>query len=161
MLVNYQPLLSNIFPLVPPRLFFFLKYRRNTFLRMSFIEQQNFMIYLQVNKRTAMLSLATSHIAHLCNQLNHVALPISMPRFKSIIFIKIAPKFSYFCKKLRNFLALGASPRTPTGLWRLRHSPPIVNFWLRACITVFLVRIYGLTKMRMKQRILFQGKAKT
>ena len=44
------------------------------------------MIYLHVNKGTVMLSLATSHIAHLCNQLNHVALPIFMPRFKSNIY---------------------------------------------------------------------------
>ena len=40
------------------------------------------MIYQQENKRTAMLSLATSPIAHYCNQLNHVTLQISMPRFK-------------------------------------------------------------------------------
>ena len=44
------------------------------------------MIYQDVNKTAAMLSLTTSHIAHLYNQLNHIALPISMPRFKSIIF---------------------------------------------------------------------------
>ena len=44
------------------------------------------MIYQQENKRTAMLLLATSPIAYYCNQLNHVTLQISMPRFKSIIF---------------------------------------------------------------------------
>ena len=34
------------------------------------------------------LPLATSQIAHLSNQFNHVfALPISMPRFESIIFL--------------------------------------------------------------------------
>ena len=32
-LVNYQSLLSNIFPLAPPQLFFFIKYRRNRLLR--------------------------------------------------------------------------------------------------------------------------------
>ena len=39
MLVNYQSLLSNIFPLAPPPppLFFFIKYRRNRLLRVSFI----------------------------------------------------------------------------------------------------------------------------
>ena len=72
-----------------------------------------------------MLSLATSHIAHLCNQLNHVGLPISMPRFKSNIFIKIAIKLSYFCKKMQNFRALGAPPSDP------QNSPPIANFWQR------------------------------
>ena len=38
-LVNCQSLLSNIFPLAPPpRLFFFIKYRRNRLLRVSFVE---------------------------------------------------------------------------------------------------------------------------
>ena len=39
-LVNHQSLLSNIFPLAapPPQLFFFIKYRRNILLRVSFIE---------------------------------------------------------------------------------------------------------------------------
>ena len=36
-LVNYQSLLSNIFPLAPPQLFFFIKYRRNRLLQVSFI----------------------------------------------------------------------------------------------------------------------------
>ena len=38
-LVNYQSLLSNIFPLAPnPQVFFFIKYGRNTLLRVSFSE---------------------------------------------------------------------------------------------------------------------------
>ena len=37
-LVNYQSLLSNIFPLAPPQLFFFIKYNRNKLLRVGFIE---------------------------------------------------------------------------------------------------------------------------
>ena len=38
-LVNNQSLLSNIFPLAPPpQLFFFIKYRRDRLLRVSFIE---------------------------------------------------------------------------------------------------------------------------
>ena len=38
-LVNCQSLLSNIFPLAPhTQLFFFIKYRRNRLLRVSFIE---------------------------------------------------------------------------------------------------------------------------
>ena len=38
------------------------------------------------------------------------ALPISMPRFKSIIFfIKTVLKLSYFCKKTQNFRTLGAT----------------------------------------------------
>ena len=84
-LVNYQSLLSNIFPLAP-QLFFFIKYKWNRLLRVSFIELRNFVIYQHVNKKTAMVSLATSHIAHKFNQLNHVTLPISMLRLKNIIF---------------------------------------------------------------------------
>ena len=43
------------------------------------------MIYQLVNKRTQILPLATSHIAHLYYQLNHVCtVNISMSRFKSI-----------------------------------------------------------------------------
>ena len=85
------------------------------------------------------------------------ALPISKPRFKSIIFfIKIALKLSYFGKKMPNFWALGAQPQTPvlpaaggfaprpplaSGGWRLRPqtlktAPPIVNFWLRAWLVL-------------------------
>ena len=51
---------------------------------------------------------------------------------KALFFIKIAPKLSYFCKKMQNFQALGASPQKPPlafGGWGLRpqtpkHSPP-------------------------------------
>ena len=76
-------------------------------------------------------------------------LPISMPRFKIIIFfIKIALKLSYFCKKMQNFRALGAPPSDPrsSGGWgqtpflrRLGDPPPdpqnspfFANSWLRA-----------------------------
>ena len=79
-----------------------------------------------------MVSLATSHIARKCNQLNHVALPISMPRFKGIIFIKIAPKLSYICKKMQNLRAMGAPPTDPraSGGWGLcpqvpKTAPPL------------------------------------
>ena len=37
-----------------------------------------------------------------------LALPISLPRFRSIILIKMALNLSYFCKKIKNFQALGA-----------------------------------------------------
>ena len=39
---------------------------------MSFIELHEFIIYQRLNKRTKILSLATSQIAHLCNQFNRV-----------------------------------------------------------------------------------------
>ena len=38
---------------------------------------------------------------------------IFMPRFKSIIFIKIGLKLSNFAKKIQIFLALGALPPGP------------------------------------------------
>ena len=42
------------------------------------------------------------------------AQPISMPRFKSIMFlIKIALKLSYSCKKMQNFRALEAAGPLP------------------------------------------------
>ena len=62
--------------------------------------------YQPVKKRTEILHLATSHIAiaHLRNQFNNVfALLISKPHVKSIIFIKIGLKLSYFAKKIQNF----------------------------------------------------------
>ena len=46
-----------------------------------------------------MLLLATSHIAHLCNQLKHFALLISMPRFKSNIFYQKSAKIKLFLQK--------------------------------------------------------------
>ena len=71
-----------------------------------------------------MFPLATSHIAHLCNQLNHVALPISMLRFKSIISYYNSSKIKLFLqKKMQNFRASG-SPARPTCLRRLGALPP-------------------------------------
>ena len=55
------------------------------------------------------------------------ALPISKPRFKIIIFlIKIVLKWSYFCKKMQNFRALGAPPPNPraSGGWELCPQTP-------------------------------------
>ena len=67
------------------------------------------------------------------------ALPISKPRFKSIIFfIKIALKLSHFSNKMQNFRALGLRPQTPvppaagsfaskllsSGGWGLRPQTP-------------------------------------
>ena len=72
-LVNYQSFLSNLFSLAPPsQLFFSINYTRNRLLRVSFIELFDFIIYQHLNKRTNILPLATSQIAHLCHQFNHV-----------------------------------------------------------------------------------------
>ena len=81
---------------------------------MSFIEPHDFIIYQHLNTRIKILPLATFQIAHLCNEFIMFALPISMPCFKSIIFlIKIALKLSYFCKKSQNFECWGHRPQSP------------------------------------------------
>ena len=56
------------------------------------------------------------------------ALPISMPRFKSIFCIKIALKLSYICEKKQTFRALEAPPPDPraSGGWRLRPQTPTI-----------------------------------
>ena len=70
------------------------------------------MIYQHVSKKTKILPLATSHIAHLCNLFNHVCTTISMPYFKSINFYQNIPKIFSFCKKCKIFGVLGAPPQT-------------------------------------------------
>ena len=70
-LINYQLFLSNLFSLAPSQLFFSLNGIRNRLLRVSFID---FIIYQHLNKRTNILPLATSQIAHLCHQFNHVCI---------------------------------------------------------------------------------------
>ena len=67
--VNYRSLLSNFFPLAPQIISFFKKYRRNRLLLQSFIELPvlYFTIYQLVNKRTEILAIAISHMAHICN----------------------------------------------------------------------------------------------
>ena len=83
------------------------------------------MVYQHVNNRAKILPLATFRIAHLCKQFNQFALPISMPRFKSIIFYQYSPKIKLFLKKMQNFQALGAPPPDPQ-----TQPPAIANFWL-------------------------------
>ena len=85
------------------------------------------MIYQLVNKRTEILAIATSHIAHVCNQYNHgFTLQISMPRINSIIFIKIGLKLIYFCQKKTKLLSQGGSAPNPRGSggWGFRPQTP-------------------------------------
>ena len=70
-LVNYQSLLSNLFSLAPQS-FFSINCIRNRLRRVSFIQVLDFIIYQHLNKRTNILPLATSQIAHLCHQFNLV-----------------------------------------------------------------------------------------
>ena len=74
------------------------------------------MIYQHVNKRTKILPLASSHIAHYATSLIMFALPIFMQRFKSIIFYQNSPKTSYFCKKGRIFVRKIFEPPAAEGL---------------------------------------------
>ena len=68
----YQSFLSSLFSSALPQLFFSLNCGRNRLLHVSFIELNDFIIYQHLNKKTKILLLATSQIAHLCNQFNHV-----------------------------------------------------------------------------------------
>ena len=54
-----------------------------------------------------------------------IALPISMPRFKSIIFYQNRPKIKLFLQKMQSFRALGASPPDPraSGVWAGGFAP--------------------------------------
>ena len=79
---------------------------------MSFIEKYDFIIYQHLNKRTKILPLATSQIAH-ATSLNMFALLISMPRFKSIIFYQNNPKIKLFLQKSAVFERWGLRSQTP------------------------------------------------
>ena len=87
------------------------------------------MIYQYVNKRTKSLPLATSHIAHLCSQFNHVSTANFYATFKSInFFIKIAPKIRYFCKKKRKIIKRWAPPpdHRASGGWGATHVKGVI-----------------------------------
>ena len=100
------------------------------------------MIYQHVNKRTAMLLLATSHIAINATSWIMLRCQLLCHILKALFFIKRALKRSYFCKKMQNFRALGAPPPDPRASGGLGLRPqtasPIANFWLRACSGVHL-----------------------
>ena len=52
------------------------------------------------------------------------ALPISMPRFKSIIFYQNSPKMKLFSQNNAKFSSAGSSALRPTWLQRLGALPP-------------------------------------
>ena len=129
-LVNYQSLVPNLFPLAPPpppRLCLSIKYRQNRLLCESFLELYDFMIYQHVNKRAKILPLATYHIAIYIYSLIRFTLPISVPRNKSIIFYQNSPKAKLFLQKNAKFSSAGGSaPRSPIafGIRGFRHLTP-------------------------------------
>ena len=61
-------------------------------------------------------------------------LPISMPRFKSIIFYYNCLKIKLFLQEMQNFLALGAPPPDP------HHSFPNCEFLATRLRTVLHLR---------------------
>ena len=74
------------------------------------------------------------------------ALPISKPRFKSINFQPNSPKMKLFLQKNAKFSSAGGLPPNPqppaAGGEAPKTAPPIVNFWLRACLAY--LKSYGL-----------------
>ena len=79
-LVNYQSFLSNFFSLAPSQFFFFVNCRRNGLFHVNFIEQYDFIIYQHLN-------FTISHPPNSSLASPQIILPISLPRFKSIIFL--------------------------------------------------------------------------
>ena len=124
-LVNYQSFLSNLFSLAPPKLFFSINCIRNRLLRVSFIELFYFIIYQHLNKRTNILPLATSQIAHLCHQFNYVLHCQFLSHvLKALFFNQNSPKIKLFLLKNAKFSsARGSNPRSPC-LRRLEALPP-------------------------------------
>ena len=53
-----------------------------------------------------------------------LALPISMPRLKDIIFYQNRPKIELFSQKKQNFQALGAPPSDPLASGSFAPRPP-------------------------------------
>ena len=81
------------------------------------------MIYQHVNKRAKILPLATFTYPIYANSLIRFALPISMPRFKSIIFYQYSPKIKLILKKNAKFSSAGGyAPRPPKQPPQLRIS---------------------------------------
>ena len=104
---------------------------------MSFIKLFDFIIYQHLNKRTKILPLVTSQIAHLCK--------------KALFFYQNSSKIKLFLQKNAKFSSAGGSAPRPPCLRRLGalppnpqaptaggfaprppKQPPLANFWLRA-----------------------------
>ena len=69
-----------------------------------------------LNTRTEILAIASSHIAHLCNNFNYVfARIISIPRFNNLalILIKICLRLKIFCQKITKFSSAGSLSQIP------------------------------------------------
>ena len=81
---------------------------------MSFIELFDFIIYQHLNKRTNILPLAISKIAHLCHQFNLVCHVL-----KTLFFNPNSPKMRLFLKKNSKFSRAGGSAPISPCLRRL------------------------------------------
>ena len=79
------------------------------------------MIYQHVNKRAKIYHQPPSTKPIYANSLIRFTLPISMPRFKSIIFYQYSPKTKLILKKMQNFQAL--PPQQPPQLRISGYAP--------------------------------------
>ena len=92
------------------------------------------MIYQHVNKRAKILPLATSRIAHLCEQFNQVCTTNFYATFRSIIYYQYGPKIKLFLKKNAKFSSAGGFAPTPpiaSGSWGLCSYTPTKDRQLR------------------------------
>ena len=74
-------------------------------LNIGFINEH--IINLGIGAGRGLFSIAIFHIARYANILIRFALPISTPRFKSIIFYLYSPKFELILKKNAKFSSAG------------------------------------------------------
>ena len=81
------------------------------------------MIYQHIKKRTKILPLANSHSRFYATGLIMFALPISIPRYKSIFFYLNSPKIKLFLQKNAKLSSAGGSDPKPQCLRRLVALP--------------------------------------
>ena len=125
---------------------------------MSFIELYEFIICQHLNTRIKILPLATSQIAHLCNQFNHVCTAnFSATHY---FFIKIALNLSYFCKKMQIFELWGHRTQTPlpspagaSAPITPNTAPPLrISGFASGCCSLFLNVRYFLALFKISSR---------
>ena len=95
---------------------------------MNFIEPLDFIIYQHLNTRIKILPLATSQIARLCNQFNHVSTANFNAKFtanlKALFFYQYSPKIKLFLLKNAKISSVGITAPRPSCLPRQGALPP-------------------------------------
>ena len=129
--IQYQ-LITNRFSQISslaPQLFFSINCIRNRLLCVSFIELFDFIIYQHLNKRTNILPLATSQIAHLCHQFNLVCPANFLSHvLKALFFNQNSPKMKLFLQKNAKFSSAGGSAPKPPASGGPPKQPPHLEF---------------------------------